>query len=140
MKKYDNNGGTDATRYAQCQLMGKTHYVDPDTLRWHKSKITYARPIMEGHLFMLVTSDALDMNNTRRGFRAVVFDVSGHVVYRPKLDTAEKTTEKAIKAAWVALESISLAKVYADMKARIIRAHSIELNELDELAASVEGK
>ena len=35
---------------AQRNLMGRTHYVDPDTLRWHKSRILSARWLEFGRL------------------------------------------------------------------------------------------
>lgn len=38
MELYKNKSSY-AVRDAQQNLMGRTHYVDPDTLRWHKSKI-----------------------------------------------------------------------------------------------------
>lgn len=71
---------------AQANLCGRTHYVDDATLHWHKSRIISARVIDRGLLFAIVTSDALDMNNTKRGFRYVVFDVFGNVLSRPKLE------------------------------------------------------
>jgi hypothetical protein len=57
-------------------LCGRTHYVDQDTLRWHKSKIISSHVVDGGLLFAIVTSDALDMQNTKRGFRYVIFDVA----------------------------------------------------------------
>lgn len=83
---------------AQRNLRGKTHYVDDDTLRFHKSRVLSARNLHNGLLFRIVTSDALDMHNTRRGFRAVVFDVFGTTIDRPKLDEASNTSNAAIKA------------------------------------------
>lgn len=83
---------------AQRNLSGKTHYVDDDTLRWHKSRVLSARELHGGLLFRIVCSDALDMHNTNRGFRAVVFDVFGTTVNRPSLEEAVKTKQAAIKA------------------------------------------
>ena len=80
---------------AQENLMGRTHYVDPGTLRFHKSRIVSARPIMAGAFFLIIESCALDYENTRRGFRAVLFDLAGDTVYHPKLEECRRTREQA---------------------------------------------
>lgn len=104
---------------AQRNLKGLTHYVDDDTLRWHHSRIVGCT-VMHGGLLLRVTcSDALDMNNTRRGFRACVFDVFGTCISREKLEDAHKTREKAISAS-EDLE-IDLVAHYAEAMARQIR-------------------
>lgn len=88
----------DIKRNAQRNLMGKTHCVDDATLKWHKSRVCSSCHLHGGLLFRIVTSDALDMNNTRRGFRAVVFDLFGTPIYRVKLEEAFSTSEKAERA------------------------------------------
>ncbi len=87
----------DAKHNAQRNLEGRTHYVDDGTLRWHKSRVLEARAMCGGLLLEIVTSDALDMNNTKRGFRGVVFDVFGTSVYRPDLEGAFATKRAAVK-------------------------------------------
>ena len=82
---------------AQRNLSGRTHYVDDETLRWHKSRIISANHLCGGLLFRIVTSDALNMQNTKRGFRAVVHDVFGNCVSRPELENAARTSDKALK-------------------------------------------
>ena len=83
---------------AQRNLNGRTHCVDDDTLRWHKSRVCSTSHLHGGLLFRVTCSDALDMNGTRRGFRSAVFDVFGTVIDRPKLEDAATTSEKAIRA------------------------------------------
>lgn len=83
---------------AQRNLQGRTHYVDDDTLRWHKSRVLHARSEANGTLFVLCTSDAKNMENTERGFRYLAFDVFGSCVYRPELQDATKTRDQARKA------------------------------------------
>ncbi len=83
---------------AQRNLSGRTHYVDDDTLRFHKSRICSTSHLCGGLLFRVTCSDALDMHNTKRGFRSVVFDVFGTTVSRPSLENAHKTSAQAIKA------------------------------------------
>lgn len=82
---------------AQRNLRGKTHYVDDDTLRWHKSRVLDAHTLHAGLLFRIVCCDSLDMHNTKRGFRAVVFDVFGTTIDRPKLEEASSTQQGALK-------------------------------------------
>jgi hypothetical protein len=80
---------------AQDNLTGRTHYVDPGTLRFHKSRILSARPIMSGAFFLIIESCALDFDNTRRGVRAVLFDLMGDTVYRPSLEHCRRTRDQA---------------------------------------------
>ena len=93
--RFDNPTGN-----AQHNLDGRSHYADPGTLRYHKSRILSARPVNSGAFFLILESCALDYANTRRGMRAVLFDLSGHAIYRPKLDDCHRTREQAIKAFW----------------------------------------
>lgn len=90
---------------AQRNLAGRTHYVDTETLRFHKSRVVSARAGTDGLYFWIVTSDALDSNNTRRGFRYVVFDVFGTVVSRHALEDARRTSAQALKDMWKWLET-----------------------------------
>lgn len=86
---------SDAKYNAQRNLSGLTHYVDDDTLRFHKSRVQCASTLANGLLFYICTSDALDMHNSRRGFRYVVFDVFGTTVSRPDLESAKATRAAA---------------------------------------------
>lgn len=83
---------------AQQNLQGRTHYVDDDTLRWHHSRVLSSSTRGWGLLFSITTSDAADMHNSKRGFRCVVFDVFGTVVYRPDLEGMYSTRKAAENA------------------------------------------
>lgn len=96
---------------AQRNLQGRTHYVDDDTLRYHKSRVMSCHVIDGGLLLALVMSDALDYNNTKRGFRFVVFDVFGNVLERQSFDDAFKTSDAARKAMWAYLNTVDAVKV-----------------------------
>lgn len=87
MNLYRNESGDPKTN-AQRNLSGRTHYVDDATLRWHKSRVLRAQVSDQGLLFWIITSDALDMNNTKRGFRYVIFDLFGTTLARPDLEHA----------------------------------------------------
>lgn len=102
---------SDARINAQRNLCGRTHYVDTDTLRWHKSRVLRAHATVDGLLFWIRTSDALDMNNTRRGYRYVIFDLHGNVLSRPDSEHAFRTHRACEKAMWGELEKIDAAAV-----------------------------
>ena len=127
---------SDPRHNAQRNLMGRTHYADPDTLRFHKSRILSARVVDNGLLFAITTSDALDMNNTRRGFRYVIFDLFGNVISRNDLEHAFTRHEQAIKAMWAELDKLDAPSLtlqaIEDQRRRMSR-------DLDELAATVSG-
>lgn len=101
----------DAKRNAQRNLQGVTHYVDDDTLKYFHSRIVYSHEYFNGLLFGMVESCALDPDNRKRGFRGVVFDVSGNVIYRPDHEGTFKTSEKALKAMREFIKGLDIAKV-----------------------------
>lgn len=94
-KLFENRYYSTGKANAQDNLRGVSHYVDDNTLRYFKSRICDATEIMDGLFFKIVESVALDMHNTERGYRVVVFDVFGSVVERASLDDCHKTRKKA---------------------------------------------
>lgn len=81
---------------AQRNLCGRSHYVDDGTLRFHRSRILVSGATDCGLGFWLIESVAADMNNTRRGFRAVVFGLAGDVIgERPGVDDLRRTSNQA---------------------------------------------
>lgn len=109
----------DAKRDAQANLRNKTHYVDDETLRWHKSRVLSTAPLHEGLLFRITCSDAMDMHNTKRGFRSVVFDAFGTTIDRCGLEDAASTKHMAIKRS--DMEEIDLVAHYRDAIARELK-------------------
>ena len=101
----------DPKHNAQRNLIGRTHYVDDDTLRFHHARILHTYITDGGLLFALVESYAADYQNTDRRKRAVIFDVSGYVVYRPELEDGYKTTDAATKDMWKALNNLDAIQV-----------------------------
>jgi hypothetical protein len=87
----------DAKRQAQQNLEGRTYYASDETLKYHHSRILDAEPIMSGLFFKIVESAALDMNNTQRGCRVVVFDLWGRTAHHPSLSDCVATKAAAIK-------------------------------------------
>ncbi len=122
----------DPKRNAQRNLIGRTHYVDDGTLRWHKSRILQTVVTDDGLLFALVESYAANTNNTRRLFRPVIFDVFGTVVERVKLDEGFSTRKTAEKAMWKALNEIDAKAITLAGIENARHWHTREMNELQE--------
>lgn len=115
---------------AQRNLAGRTHYVDDDTLRGFYSRIISARHTDGGLLFAIVTSDAKDFENKSRGFRYVIFDLFGTVIERnPSSVDREyfRTSEKAEKAMWAALNAMNAADITRKGIANAERQHAAEM-------------
>lgn len=119
---------------AQRNLCGRTHYVDQDTLRFHKSRVLSSRTTDNGLLFAIVTSDALDYENSRRGCRFVIFDIFGTVLARTDLEGAFRTSAQAEKAMWKALNAIDAKAVTLAAIERQVQRHA---DEMADLAAKV---
>jgi hypothetical protein len=134
VRLYEQKNCYSAKLNAQANLTGRTHYVDDETLKWHHSRVLSAGHTDQGLLFYILTSDALDMHNTKRGYRYVIFDVFGHVIGRPKLEDAFRTKEQARKAMWVALNAI-------DAKALTLEAIETErkyfMRDMEDLTRTV---
>ena len=127
LSTYDDRGSSPTAR-AQDALSGRTHYVEPSTLRFHKSRITSAQPISMGAFFMLVESCAADYRNTRRTFRAVCFDIFGAVVYRPDLDSGSTSTQAATTAFYKFWNEFNEVAYYQEeLKSRTRRAREAEI-------------
>ena len=122
---------------AQRNLMGRTHFVDPETLRFHKSRIIACHIADNGLLFALVHSDALDWDNTKRGYRYTIFDVFGSTVASVNLEDAFKTRDKAFKAMWAKLNELDAIDITL---AAIKRAEHYHAQEMDELRKICIGK
>lgn len=120
---------------AQDNLMGRTHYVDPQSLRYHHSRIISAWPSANGLLYIIIESCALNYDNTRRGFRYVVFDLFGSVVARPDLDDCFATSKRARQALYDALDGIDAVAINLcaiDQQIARLQGLKDEVNQLKE--------
>lgn len=123
IRKFEDRYFSNPKHYAQNELAQLTHYVDDDTLRFHKSKILDCGQF-KGLIFWLVESVALDMENSKRGFRYVAFDVSGRVISRVDLEDCAKNSKTAktqlteflnsVDAMAITLEAIEQTKASCD--------------------------
>jgi hypothetical protein len=115
---------------AQVMLTGRTHYVDDDTLRFFGCLIKSAQPSTFG-LFYRIT-ESLSLPTGGRGFRTVLFDLGGQVVYRPQLAEMENKTEKAEKAFYKWFETFDIQTYYRDqIRERIILTNR-QANRLED--------
>lgn len=117
---------------AQRNLQGRTHYVDDETLRFHKSRVLEARHIENGLFFYIITSDAVDMHNTKREFRFVIFDVFGSVVARPELGKGGSSSQWARKAMWDVLNGLDAGEWTFRAIDRQRKAHEQEMDQLND--------
>ena len=97
---------------AQVMLRERTHYVDDDTLKFFGCLIKSAQPSTFG-LFYRIT-ESLSLPTGGRGFRTVLFDLEGQVVYRPSLDEMQTTTAKAEKAFYAWFNEFDEVKHYRE--------------------------
>lgn len=125
--------GYHAKTTAQRNLNGKTHYVDDDTLRYHKSRILDCYDVNHGTLFALIESCALDMYNTRRGFRFVVFDLAGQTLGRASLEETFKSNKAATAAMWDWLNDFDVVTHYKDKLRDEIRRDENRIAEMQKI-------
>ena len=139
MQLYTNES-SDPTTNARRDLMGRTHYVDPDTMRFHKSRVMSSSVVDQGLLFAIITSDALDYQNTKRGFRFVIFDLFGTVLERTSLESAFRTSEQARQAMWKALNTINAKQITFAAIERNLKRTADEMAELEVKITKLEPK
>ena len=123
---------------AQRNLQGRTHYVDDSSLRWHKSRVLSARVVNNGLFFAITTSDALDPNNMRRGFRYVIFDIFGNILERPKLEDAFRTHTQCVKAMWKILDGISNENAKQITREALQRHQASLLREMAQIELQID--
>ena len=135
-RKFENRGGN-AAFCAQYNLRERTHYVDDESLRFHKSRILACHIADDGLLLAMLESVALDWDNTKRGFRGVIFDVFGNVVSTRDLEHCFGTREAARKDMWARLNEIDAEQVTREAIGRATAGFNSACNDLcDKLAVA----
>lgn len=127
---------SDPTYNAQRNLEGKTYFVSPDNLKFHKSKVLSSRAVAGGLLFKVVTSDSLDYNNTKRGARVHLFDVFGNHVWGVDLEQASKDRKGAEKV-FDAAPDFDVAAHYKQALSERVTRLSREVRDLTSAASSI---
>lgn len=94
---------TDAER----NLHGRTHYADPDTRKWFKSRFIMAGHECGGMLYWIVESMPMRHRDDKRGFRYRIFDLCGNVIDGKSItdpDCFHRTSKAAYRAMREALK------------------------------------
>lgn len=126
-------------REAERNLEGRTHYVDPSTRKYFRSRILSATVHSSTHglIFSIIESCSANPDHTRRVFRGVAFDIFGTVIYRPGLDESYGSTEKASKARYAWLNGFDVVGHYV----MVLEARAARLEaEATALRAIVKGE
>ena len=128
------------TAQAQENLRGRTHYVDPDTLRFHKSRVLSAHVVYNGLLFAIVTSEPAGAPELRRGrgFRYTIFDVFGTVIDRQSVNDMYSSRNAATKAMWKALNSMDAPAITRAGAASASRYFALDLERLAADVSAIE--
>lgn len=134
VRMFEQKTYVSSKRNAQLNLCDKTHYVSDDTMRYFHARIIAARDMCNGALFRIIESCALDSENTKRGFRSVVFDVWGTVVERPDLAESFSTSRAADKACGKWLAGFDLNEHYRISLIGMANAAKREALEYDHAA------
>lgn len=128
-----------AASNAQNALSDITHYCDTSTLRFHHSRIVGASVASCGAFFKVTETCAQDYQNTRRGYRVVLFDLTGTAVYRPSLNELTRTREQADKAFYAWFDQFDELGHYRDKinhKADKLARQIAVLNEVGRILAA----
>lgn len=112
---------TDATRNAQRNLDGRTHYVDASTLAYFNAKLIDSGDAYDGMAFYLIESYRVPGEKARR-FRPVVFDITGRVI---------ATREAADGFANARAARRNLEHVLASLGSRILEETRKGIDELE---------
>lgn len=126
-----------ATLNAQEALSGITHYCDAGTLRYHHSRIVGASVASCGAFFKVTETCAKDYHNTRRGYRVVLFDLTGEAVYRPSLDELTRTREQADRAFYAWFNEFDELNHYREKLNRLADQKAREIAVLNECARTL---
>lgn len=132
LSKYQKHGSI-PKHCAQRNLSDRTHYVDDGSLSFHKSRILSTYIVNDGWLFALVESVGMNYENTKRGYRYVVFDVAGNVVSCVNLEDCFKTRRAAVKAMWAYL---NMADTKALTQEALDRAERNAIAEIARMRAA----
>lgn len=124
---------------AQDQLNDRTHYVSDSSLRYHHARVLGCAPMFDGLFFRITESVSLDPQNTQRGTRCVLFDLTGRTVFHPSLDDTRRSSDAAIRQFWQWANTFAPVAHYraklTDNAARL----ALQAEEMQALAQSLEG-
>lgn len=102
LRPYGRHGCSTPQHEAQRALNGRTHYVEPDSLKFHRARILHAGPVEDtaGLLYGITESFAGPPSRPGRLFRFVTFDITGAVVSDRDETHATAAKARAALDAW----------------------------------------
>lgn len=83
------------TRAATRTMSGRTHYFDPDTLRYFNSSVSCMAITENGVAMVTLERVGMDSSGTRKGYRVNVHDLTGRVI-GDRVELENMTTSKAV--------------------------------------------
>lgn len=124
---------SNATKEATALAAGRTHYFDPDTLKYFHSRVSRVAIAGDGMALVTLESASADPNNTRRGYRVNVHDLTGRIINdRQDVDDlipSKPAADKAFHAA-VAESDATARHILAAAIARETSRHARALQDL----------
>ena len=129
MEKYRQHSNL-PRRNAQRNLSGRSHYADPDTLRYFNARILSAFDFADGLLFAVVQSMPQNHRNDKRGFRYRILDVAGNVLDRDGSDDfygSSDAARRACRAHLAELDPIAVTRAAID---QLERGYSAEIVDM----------
>ena len=118
--------------------MGRTHYVDDDTLRFHKARILDVEASHGGLLYTIIESCTKDYEGRYRGYRHVTFDLFGTVISRVCLEDMVSSTRAARKKMQAELATIDAIAVTRAGLARLERNNAQDVAEINKIIGKME--
>lgn len=124
---------SNATKEATTLAGSRTHYFDPATLKYFHSRVSRVAIAGDGVALVTLESASADPNNTRRGYRVNVHDLTGRVINERQdvdnLIASKRAADRAFHAA-VAESDATARHILAAAIAREASRHARALEDL----------
>lgn len=127
-----------AAANARRNLAGRTHYADPDTLRFFNARILKCSALHDGLILGILESLSAGFEHSRRVFRPVFFDLDGNTLERPNIDESYSTRRAAERAFWRIADSIDADAITRAMLDRLATRREREAGEYRAILAGGE--
>jgi len=141
LEPYQSRGYfSSATKEATSLTAGKTHYFDPDTLKYFHSRVVRLAIAGEGMALVTLELASADPDNTRRGYRVNVHDLTGRVINeRQDVDNLIASKAKAERAFHDAVNAVeqTARHILAEAIGRQTQTHARALEDLKAAARAL---
>ena len=142
MQKYRQHS-THPRINAQRNLCDRSHYADPDTLRFFGTRILSAHHAADGLLFIIVESQARDYDTSERGFRYRIFDIAGYIIDHAGSNDfypSSKAARRACQEHLATLDPIAITRAAIDQLERNYSAEIADMRAAILYAVKQRGK